>query len=208
MKCPGFEKLIDYLDGRLQTEAADLVASHLASGCEQCAADRHWYEAVTTVAAGDDSTEPPPWVLKRALNLFDSNRKSGSLGERISQAIAGLVFDSMARPAMVGIRSAEAANRQLMYRAGDYSIDVQVMTADQPRAEVIGQVLRRSEMRFESVGGLSLELKCEGDVIKSTTTNDLGEFTLSGIYFGEYDLEVKTPEGAITVVGLPVTFEN
>jgi len=208
MKCPGFEKLIDYLDGLLKTEAADAVATHLASGCERCAADRQWYETVKAVAAGDDTTEPPPWVLRRALNLFAGDRERASLGQRIGEAIAKLVFDSMARPALVGVRSTETANRQLMYSAGDYSIDVQVMTAYQPRAEVIGQILRKSEQRFESVAGLALDLKCEGDVVKSTITNDLGEFALTGVYYGRYDLEVKTPEGAITVVGLPVTLEH
>lgn len=207
MKCPGFEKLIDYLDGRLKTEAAGLVTSHLASGCERCAADRQWYETVKAVAAGDDSVEPPPWVLKRALNLFDGERRP-TLGERIGQAIAKLVFDSMARPAMVGVRSTEMANRQLMYSAGDYNIDVQVMTTDQPQADVIGQVLRKSELRFESVAGLPLDLKCEGALVTSTVTNDLGEFVFSGVFYGQYDLEVKIPEGNISIVGLPVTLEN
>jgi hypothetical protein len=33
----------------------------------------------------------------------------------------------------------------------------------------------------------------------------MGEFTIKGIELGIYDLEVKTPEGSITISGLPIT---
>ena len=71
MKCPTFERLIDYLDERLSTTAAEIVRTHLDGGCGECASGRDWYLSMKRVAASDDSVEPPPWVFKRALRIFD-----------------------------------------------------------------------------------------------------------------------------------------
>ena len=62
MDCPGFARVIDYLDGQLKRELAVEVAAHIAAGCSRCEADYEWYEHVKTVAAADDTVEPPPWV--------------------------------------------------------------------------------------------------------------------------------------------------
>lgn len=75
MKCPSFERLIDYLDGHLTLAEAERVRAHLTTRCESCAASRLWYEKVRAVAGGDDSVEPPAWALKRAFRIFDAQRQ-------------------------------------------------------------------------------------------------------------------------------------
>lgn len=204
MTCPGFEQLLDYLDGRLDRTAAQSVATHLTLGCSQCDADRSWYQQVKLAAASDDSIEPPPWVLKRALRLFNAPRVRTSIGERVGRFVASLVFDSLRRPALAGARSSGVEGRQLLYRAEDYSIDVQVAASDQRRAELTGQILREGELMFESVAGLQLELMRDGGTILSTVTNGRGEFKIPAIDFGSYDLRVDVNEASITIVGLPI----
>ncbi|MCI0486783.1 MAG: hypothetical protein L0229_09305, partial [Blastocatellia bacterium] len=140
MKCPSFERLIDYLDGHLGALEASRVAAHIESECLRCAANREWYEKVRLLAASDDLPEPPPWVLKRALRIFENRPVRPRLVERLGQMVASLVFDSLARPAIAGVRSTETSNRQLLYRAGDYSIDLQVAQAPRSQANLIGQV--------------------------------------------------------------------
>jgi anti-sigma factor RsiW len=61
MKCPSFERLIDYLDRRLPEAEAAGVAAHLATSCADCAEIRDWYQLVRKVAATDDTVAPPPW---------------------------------------------------------------------------------------------------------------------------------------------------
>lgn len=204
MKCPSFERLIEYLDDHLTIAEAERVRAHLASGCQSCAASRQWYENARAIAANDDSIEPPPWVLKRAVRIFDAQRERAGRIERIGSRVASLIFDSLARPAAAGVRSTASANRQLLYRAGDYSIDLQVAASGQSRADLTGQVLRVGEAAFESVAGLPLELAHEGETICSTVTDEIGQFIISGVDFGQYDLRVETPEGRISVTELPV----
>ena len=45
MKCPGFEQLVDYLDGKLTPAGAEQFAAHLAAGCADCAENRRVKEA-------------------------------------------------------------------------------------------------------------------------------------------------------------------
>jgi hypothetical protein len=204
MKCPGFERLIDHIDGRLTGTEADRLSAHLATGCQTCGETRSWYTSLKAIITDDDSCEPPPWVLKRAVRVFEIARARPRLVERVSQKLASLLFDSLTRPALVGVRSTETANRQLLYSAGDYSIDLQVAPSDQSRADLTGQILKEGETAFESVAGLVLSLSCEGEPVCSITTNEMGEFKIKSIQQGEYDLNVETPEGILRVQDLPV----
>lgn len=204
MRCPSFERLIDYIDGQLSKTDAETVESHLSEGCAHCTADRDWYNKLKATTAADNSTNPPPWVLRRAVRIFESHRGAPGLIERVGQAIASLVFDSFARPSLAGVRSTETASRQLLYRAGEFSIDLQVVPADRALVNLLGQVLREGELAFESVGRLELELIRDGKTIQSVATNELGEFLLSGIEPGVFDIRIRIPERTVTVPDLPI----
>lgn len=207
MKCPGFERLIDYLDGQLSADWSESMAAHLASGCGKCAANRQWYEHVRTIAASDDTVDPPFWVTRRAHQLFDREMKPGLI-ERVGNAIASLLFDSFAQPSIAGVRSTETASRQLLYSADIYSIDLQISPSDKSNATVMGQILRKDDFRFESVSKIPLSLVQSGEAVLSTVTNEAGEFVLTDIGCGEYDLLIDTRDICITVNGLPVTEMN
>jgi hypothetical protein len=97
------------------------------------------------------------------------------------------------------------ANRQLLYRAGEYSVDMQIAQPEHSRADLIGQVLKEGESAFESVCGLKLEIAVGDDVAFSAVTDDMGEFKFSGIEQGVYDLRIQLAEGTITVPDLAIS---
>ena len=204
MNCPAFEHLLDYHDCRLASTAAETVAAHFAAGCGKCEADQVWYQQVKLIAASDDSVEPPPWILKRAIRIFDARGNRASVARRATQLVASLLFDSLQRFVPVGARSTGVEGRQLLYQAENYSIDLQVALLDQSHAELTGQILREGELRFESVTGLQLELIHDGGTILSTVTNDRGEFRVEAVNFGSYDLRLDASDASITIVGLPI----
>ena len=204
MNCPGFERLIDYLDARLDEAEAARMTAHLSTKCDTCDESRNWYLHVKSIAETDDSIAPPSWVLKRAVRIFETARRP-RLAARVGQAIASLVFDSFARPALVDVRSAETANRQLLYSAGDYTVDLQVASAEHSRADLLGQVLMEGETAFDAVSGLKLDIARGGKVVYSVKTDEMGEFKFTGLEYGVYDLRVELSEGSITVPDLPVS---
>ena len=203
MKCPSFETLIDFLDDRLTVAEAESVAAHVEAGCDRCAETRDWYENVRLIASSDESVEPPPWILKRAIRIFENQPRPGVM-ERIGAAVASLVFDSFARPAVAGVRSTETAARQMLYRAGNYSVDLQIESSGQSLCELKGQVLREGEAAFESVRRLTLELTGESET-RSAVTDQMGEFAFGAVRPGDYELRIKMAEGTITIPELPIT---
>ena len=96
------------------------------------------------------------------------------------------------------------SNHQLLFRAGDYSIDLQIASFEQRGAELIGQVLKEGEPSFESVSALKIELVREQKPVLSTVTDEMGEFRVSGVEHGRYDLRIELSEGSITVPDLPL----
>ena len=205
MSCPGFARLIDYLDGRLASELAVEVAAHVATGCSRCAEDCAWYERIRTVAASDDTTEPPPWVLKRAVKLFETARGRAAVRAALGRLAAVLVFDSRNRPQLSGVRLTEAADRQLLYRAGAYTVDLQIASIDENRSRLSGQALKEGEFKFESVAGLKVFLVREEGATESVVANNFGEFMFADVADGRYDLQIEAGDVKITIAGLTIS---
>jgi hypothetical protein len=204
MTCPGFERLLDYLDGRLAGQVAQVVAAHLGGGCKRCAENREWLERVRAIAASDDRSAPPLWVLKRAHRLFDSKTVRAGALDRLGRLVAALIFDSLTPAAIYGVRLAQSGNRQLVYHADRYSVDLQIASANPSAANLIGQVLRQGEAGFQSAARLSLELIRDNQIVGSTTTSAVGQFTFNGIEWGEYDLQIEAHGAAIIIAQLPI----
>ncbi|MCI0490382.1 MAG: zf-HC2 domain-containing protein [Blastocatellia bacterium] len=210
MDCPGFERLIDYLDGLLDAASSEVMAAHLDSGCSECVTGRDWYEMVISIAASDDTVEPPPWVLKRAIRIFENARPQESAPARIRRLVASLIFDSLARPSMAGARLMEPDDHQLLYRAGDYHIDLQLAQARKcihsadASFDLTGQILKESEYAFESVAGLRLALIRDDETVHSTITNEIGGFSFPAVEGGFYEMRIEAGEITITIAALNI----
>ena len=209
MKCPSLEQLFAYvIPPSPQRQPADVIGVHLTSGCASCGEMVAWLDSVLALAASDDSLEPPPWVVKRALKLFTTTAEPQPTAPRLTEGwrrlVAALVFDSASRTAIAGARAVATRERQLLYHAGAYHIDVQLAASEDERTELSGQILRDDEFKFESVAGLALSLEQEGRMVTSTTTNRFGEFLIAELEPGQYDVLIEAREISITVVGLPV----
>ena len=201
MKCPAFEDLLDSCDGHMNNPDAQSVARHMASGCQRCEQDVRWYERVRGIAASDDLEAPPAWVFMRALRLLE---KAQTPTVHFGRLLAALAFDSFERPALSGVRLVETSNRQLLYRAGAYTIDLQLDLSSPQAVNLIGQILRESESRFESVSELLVRITCEGKLVDETVTSASGEFTIHHLVHKEYQLSVETKEGVIDVPPLAI----
>jgi hypothetical protein len=207
MKCPSFENILGYLDGEAGRPAAGEIGAHL-SRCDNCAGDRHWYEGVKSLAVADDSVTPPGWVFKRAMKAFKGSvPPAGVLNDLVQKAgrvIAQLVFDSGVQPALAGARSSAVERRQVLYRADEFSIDLQIEPRAQSRVGLAGQILREGDYEFESVAGRCLTLVRDGAEVATTRTNERGEFAITSLDSGSYDLAIDTGELDITIVGLGI----
>jgi hypothetical protein len=110
----------------------------------------------------------------------------------LRRVVAALSFDSMQPGLAYGVRSGQAAARQMLYSAGDNDLDLRVQPVGDAWV-VSGQVLG-------ACTGGRVELKGT-DAEVSAVLNELCEFTLPGVAAGDYTLRLLLGEG-ITVGGV------
>jgi hypothetical protein len=207
MGCPGFDKLIDFLDGGLSPKEARGVEEHMAEGCKKCVGTRDWYERVRLLARSDTRFDPAPWAHRRAIALFEERAKRKPR-PGAGLAIARLIYDSLQQPLLAGTRSERATQRQLVYQTGDHSVELQIVPLSKSNAEVVGQVLPRGESGFSSVAGILVDLMRKEESVWSTLTNDNGEFIVSDVGMGEYDLLVETGGRPLRIPGLDISLSR
>ena len=188
-----FEKLADMAEGRLLADERMKAEAH-ANGCPRCAAKLTELEKVFSLVRTDESVDAPPEIMTRAVNLFRPRAvaasSSPSLVERI---VAALSFDSLQMRPAYGVRSGQAAARQLLYSAGESDIDLRVAPSGEDWV-VSGQVLGA-----DCAGG-EIELKGATGETRARL-NEQCEFRLPPVPAGTYslrlrltDMEVEVPE--------------
>jgi hypothetical protein len=176
------------------------VAQHLEAGCAECE-ERRSGCGRRSPSVADQATQgdPPEFVLGRMKERF-SFRRPKKLGARIA-AQAALVFDSFRQPLLAGMRaSAGVPARQLLYKAGRYTIKLQVEPgAGEERLSIVEQILDDKDPSggMRDIAVLALR---GSKTLDRTVTNPLGEFHLEPDAKGKLQLSVDVPEiGTFTV---------
>lgn len=185
-----FEQIADLAEGRLPVNERAAAEAHV-SGCARCSAQLARVEHTINLMRTDEAEDAPRDVLFSVVNLFNS-RAVARQPSLVRRVLAALSFDSTQQAAAYGVRSGQAAARQMLYSAGENDLDVRV----QPSGEawiVSGQVLG------ECAGG-RVELKGAAAEV-SGELNELCEFTLPAVSSGSYtlrlrlrDVEIEVPE--------------
>jgi hypothetical protein len=202
MRCIGFEKLLEMSGGQTSSAEAMKMNQHLA-GCVRCQGNLDWITTVARLAAADEAVDPPTWVVRQAVALFEQVRPGREPGV-LRKLVASLVFDTFAQPQLAGVRSTGLATRQCLYRYSEYDVDLSFEPVNgSDRVNVSGQVLGPSE-DFESVSGIMVRLIQGTNAMHETVTNHLGEFTFDRVSKGMYDLTIQLSDGEVRITQLEV----
>src|ERR1700752_2084231 len=108
------EQWIDFLnDVATQTDRSGMQ-KHLDQGCKRCSRTLSRWQKVRRAATAEASYHPPIEAVRSAKAMF-----AGSEWARKEGAARGIeiLFDSLLKPALEGIRSAGGDARRMLYRA-------------------------------------------------------------------------------------------
>ena len=168
------------------------VARHLEAGWRPCGKTLQLWAAVLSVA-DQETSEPAAGTSVLATKRRLARPPSETIGERVSRAVA-LVFDSFREPQLAAVRSTGLSPRHLLYKAGRYTIKLQVepgTVAD--RLSIVGQVLNEQDptgvLRDIAVRALK-----GSRTLDRTLTNELGEFHLEPDASERLELSIDVPE--------------
>jgi hypothetical protein len=188
-----FARLVDLVEGRLAKDEQKQVRAH-TSGCNRCAVELAWLEQVIDLMRTDDSIDPPPEVIARAVGLVRSAKTPDSIGLR-QRLRAVLRFDS-ARPSLApALRSRVPLERQLIFDAEGFNLELRIRP-EGPMWLISGQV-------FGVAGGGWVELQGPTGATQSDL-NDLYEFRLSPIPAGSYNLTLHVDSIDVEIAGLEI----
>ena len=166
----------DFVRGVSAPPARRRIEEHLTSGCARCARTVALYRTIASTARDEARLDPPPAVLERAAEIFAiPSRRVEPLTHRL---LLRLIFDSARQPLPAGVRASNSVTRHVLYRAGDFFIDVRIdREHGATRVSIVGQVARRETpggaMPLEPVSVLLIDRRT---VVVRAPVNAFGEF--------------------------------
>ncbi len=190
-----FANLLDYLDQTLPASDRAEVEAHLATPCAECQINlQQARELLHVFTLPDRTVSAPPDVLKRAAALF----KPRSILAAIPEIVASLIFDSFQQTPVAALRGA-TRTRQLLFSAQDLDIDMQI-TPERDSATLIGQVLTRTTATLQALP--VVRLYQAGEVIDTSYSDPLGQFTFRAVPPGRYDVGVWVDPNLVVIKGV------
>jgi hypothetical protein len=165
---------VDFVRGIDNSERRAMEA-HLASCCDQCAAERDLWEAIQAVTLRDWNYMPPEGAVRMVKLEFTAQ----SVEKEKQGVVANLVFDNFAKPALAGVRSSVAAARQMVFEAEEFAVDLRFdSTAPSERILLTGQVLDKRVPRSTLQDAVVILWTDRGLAIAEARANAFGEFSL------------------------------
>lgn len=193
---PSFEKLVDWLEGRLSAPEAEQVAAQVAAD-ETLQTDVAWLQTFHQRRQQIIFAAPPANLrteLGRRFAAHTAENRPPTLWERLT---AVLKFDSYTQLAAAAVRSLPSHERQLVYSTNRADVALTIQTNFPDRLfQLYGQVL---PIQDETAGSLSAQLVQHQQERWFTMTDEVGEFVLEKIPAGEYELVIGNDQFQIIV---------
>ncbi len=194
------EQWSDYVRNLMPASTVVEVQRHLDSGCMECRAAERFWSAFYEVGPRAFALEPPAEAI-RAVEAAFASRKAGAFRHKTAIP-AQIIFDNLLQPAAVGVRGGKQAPRRIMSRAGRWVIDLQLEQPSGNKLIITGQVVNRWRSS-QGAQALAVSLMRERAVLSTTSTNQFGEFQISGESGSDLHLYIDTPGRRAVEVPLP-----
>jgi hypothetical protein len=167
----------DFVRGVSTPAARRRIEQHLTSGCARCTRAVTLYRQIVSTSRQEAQWEPPPAVLDRAMEIFaiPARPRVEPLTHRL---LPRLIFDSLRQPLPAGVRASNSVTRHVLYRAGDFFVDLRIdREHGAPRVSIVGQVTPReappAATPLEAVSVLLIDRRA---VVARPPVNAFGEF--------------------------------
>jgi len=201
-----FERLVDWIEGRLSPEESAEVAAIVENADAEAQNMVAWLRAFNRVS--QQTTLLPPERMHEQLVAHFANwaaerkRNQPGLWQRIQ---AALTFDSGSQLTLAGARNTglETSQRQLIYSSelGDITLFVQERPYD-PHLDLNGQVFPTSTASGDI---LTVQLLANDEEVEATLTDDLFEFAFTAVPRQSYTLIIRGHQTEIAINPLDLT---
>lgn len=204
-----FEKMVDWLDGRLSPEEADAVAQLVQSAPDDLQADAAWLYAFQTIRQRLQFAAPPARVRSALAGRFvayaEGRRPEAGQSGFFRRLFATLTFDSNQAAVAEGTRSPVGAGtaRQLVYGTDELDIVLNLQPdLRQGDSDLLGQILPKQENA--APGQYAVQLVQDEESRAITMADEFGEFHFTALAPGRYQLYCSSPLGEVEIPAFEV----
>jgi hypothetical protein len=178
----------DYVRNVVSAEQREQMLAHLRLGCSKC----EKVQAVLSKFAGICLREAQYEVSRlaeqqvKALIGAQTPRRSA-----LQRLLGSLVYDSLNDPQPVGVRGTHQINRQVLFHAGDYSVDLRFEHEKGSASMVLVGQIANQKAPDESLANVPVILVAGNRELTRSISNTFGEFQLE--YVPESDMRLLVP---------------
>ena len=171
---------IDYVRGVMPEAKSRFAAAHLSDGCVSCGETASWLTRLNQSAAREVIV--PDAVINVAKAILGARvRETEDLTRVVLRRLkAALMYDSMFDLQPAGARSLPlgCGSRMLLFRAGEYSVDLRLEAEpEHPNWTLVGQ-LSNDDNPSDEMANLPVLVMAGKKVVGKTFSNEFGEFIL------------------------------
>ena len=179
----------DYVRNTVSSDQQQLMQAHLRAGCSKCERLKGLLSKFAAVCSREASYQIPRAAeqqVKAMIGLAKAPRRSA-----LQRLWATLVYDSVNDPQPVGVRGTHQINRQVLFHAGDYSVDLRFEHEKGSASMVLVGQIANQKTPDELLANLPVILVAGNREVTRSISNTFGEFQLE--YVPESDLRLLVP---------------
>lgn len=179
----------DYVRNTVSSNQYKLMQAHLQAGCSKCERVKVLLSKFAAVCSREASYQIPRAAeqqVKSMIGLAKAPRRSA-----LQRLWATLVYDSVNDPQPVGVRGTHQINRQVLFHAGDYSVDLRFEHEKGSASMVLVGQIANQKTPDELLANLPVILVAGNREVTRSISNTFGEFQLE--YVPESDLRLLVP---------------
>jgi hypothetical protein len=179
----------DYVRNAVSDGQREQMLTHLGSGCARCERIKGLLARFATICSREAAYQVPRAAeqqVKALMGMAKAPRRTA-----VQRVWASLVYDSMNDPQPVGVRGTHQINRQVLFHAGDYSVDLRFEHEKGSASMVLVGQIANQKMPNEMLANLPVILVAGNREVTRSISNTFGEFQLE--YVPESDLRLLVP---------------
>jgi hypothetical protein len=186
--------VLDYLDHTLPAAGRREVEDHLGRPCSDCRERVREVGELLETMHHDRTGEVPAWLHERALAVFEP-REQVARARQILEALAELVFDSLATPLPAATRSSVGEARRLRYRLAGHALDLELEREGASTQSLRGRIEAADPALW------TVEVIASGERFVALPESG-GEFALGGVPASTLEVVVTGPAGRFRLPGI------
>src|SRR5690242_11821047 len=178
----------DYVRNVAPAQQHEQMLAHLL-GCSKCEKIQSLLSRFAGICLREAKLEIPRLAeqqVKALVGLARAPRRS-----TLARLLGNLVYDSLNDPQPVGVRGTHQINRQVMFNAGDYSVDLRFEHEKGSASMVLVGQIANQKAPEEVLANVPVILVAGNREVTRSISNTFGEFQLE--YVPESDLRLLVP---------------